>query len=94
LKQDRQTMSDTHSGDAHANHGTAVADHPASGHHAAPVAELKFEKVELQEFLDADRGAGQHIGILMSGATMWTYLHQNASHDPHATSAPADHGSH
>jgi hypothetical protein len=91
--------------DSHAEHGTAVVDHTDHGAHAAPVADLKFEKVELQEFQDADRGAGQHIGILlamlfcvlfflMSGATLWTFFHQNGSDDPHAIPAATDHAGH
>lgn len=90
--------------DSHADHGTAVAEHAGHGH-APAVADLKFEKVELEEFQDADRGAGQHIGILlallfcvlfvlMSGATLWTYFHQNGSPDPHSVPAATDHAGH
>lgn len=101
-------MSDTHAGPTHADAAAAgpvsPADHAAQPH-VVPMAGLKFEKIELQEFLDADRGAGQHIGILlaflfcvlfvlMSGATLWTYIHQNQSHDPHALPAATDHGGH
>uniref|UniRef100_A0A7C2K2B2 Uncharacterized protein n=1 Tax=Schlesneria paludicola TaxID=360056 RepID=A0A7C2K2B2_9PLAN len=91
--------------DPHAGHGAAVADHPDSAVHATTADALRFEKVELEEFQDADRGAGQHIGILlaflfcvllvlMSSATLWTYFHQSNSDDPHAKPAAADHGGH
>jgi hypothetical protein len=88
-------------------HGTAVAEHPehAEQAHGPVPTEPRFEKVELEEFQDADRGAGQHIGILlaflfcvlfvlMSGATLWTFYHQSSSPDPHARPAATDHAGH
>jgi hypothetical protein len=89
--------------DSHAVHGEVVTDPAAHAAHEA--VGHKFEKIELTEFQDADRGAGQHIGILlaflfvvllvlMSSATLWTYIHQNVGHDPHALPTATNPGGH
>ncbi|MDZ4684935.1 MAG: hypothetical protein SH850_07565 [Planctomycetaceae bacterium] len=91
--------------DSHADHGAAVTGHTEHAAHAPTAGDHRFEKSELEEFTHADRGAGQHIGILlallfvvlltlMSGATIWTYIHQNASDDPHAVQRATDRSGH
>lgn len=86
----------------HGHGGAAVAEAP----HAPAAGELRFEKSEIQQFSDEDSLAGRAIGkllaflfcvllVLMTGATIWTVYHQNASHDPHAVPAtPSDHAGH
>ena len=83
---------DTH-GDA-----TAVAHATETGHgdggHAAVDHRMRFEKSELHDFKEADRSAGEHVGILLAvvfcislvlmvGVTYWTTHNQAEGHDPH-----------
>lgn len=83
---------DTH-GDA-----TAVAHATDSGHghegHAAVDHSMRFEKSELHEFVEADRSAGEHVGILLAAVfcislvmmvcvTYWMTHNQAEGHDPH-----------
>ena len=93
---------DTH-GDA-----TAVAHATETGHghegHAAVDNSMRFEKSELHEFVEADRSAGEHVGILLAvvfcislflmiGVTYWTSQNQGLGHDPH-TIVGIDDGAH
>ncbi len=86
---------DTH-GDA-----TAVAHATETGHldggHATVDHSMRFEKSELHEFVEADRSAGEHVGILLAvvfcislflmiGVTYWTNRNQAEGHDPHTIS--------
>jgi len=79
--------------DHDAEHGaTAVAANP----HAAPApGELRFEKVELESFVNDDTHAGRMIGQLLAflfcvllglmvSATVWTAQNQNINDDPFA----------
>jgi len=81
-----------------------MSDHehePGHGHaavaeqHADPGNGLRFEKEELHFFEADDRGAGQHIGlllafifcillVLMTAVTLWTNKHKSIGHDPQA----------
>ena len=93
---------DTH-GDA-----TAVAHATDTGHgheeHSAVDHSMRFEKSELHEFVEADRSAGEHVGILLAvvfcislflmiGVTYWTSHNQGQGHDPH-TIVGVDDGAH
>lgn len=74
-------------------HGAAVV---ADDHgHAVPESGERFEKSELEYFVDADREAGKNIGkllavvflisfVLMSGVCTWMIYHNNHGHDPQA----------
>lgn len=91
-------MSD-HAGQAvHEAPGHAAHDHAATDG-------LRFEKAELQYFVEDDQDCGRAIGkllaatfcvllVLMTGVAIWTNRHQNVGHDPHevpAAETPAAH---
>ena len=72
--------------------------------HAVPDGSLRFENSELHEFLEADRSAGEHVGILLAvvfcisivllgGVTYWTSHNRSPGHDPH-TIVGAEDGEH
>ena len=82
----------SHADTTHSAH-EAVAHDPAADSHAA-VGGMRFEKSELHEFVEADRSAGEHVGILLAvvfcisivlmvGVTYWTFHNQTEGHDPH-----------
>jgi hypothetical protein len=87
-------------------HGSAVVVEGDHGH-AVPESGERFEKAELEYFVDSDRETGKNIGkllalvflisfVLMIGVCTWMYTHNNHSHDPQAgvgedTSATAEH---
>ena len=87
---------------------TAVAHATDIGHghdeHTAVDNSMRFEKSELHDFVEADRSAGEHVGILLAvvfcislflmvGVTYWTFNNQSPGHDPH-TIVGADVGEH
>jgi hypothetical protein len=75
------------------NHGAAVAD---AGHGPAVVeGGERFEKSELDDFVNEDKTAGQNIGkllagvflisfFLMSGVCLWMLGNSHNGHDPQA----------
>lgn len=77
------------------------------GHPASTAGELKFEKSELEYFVDDDRDTGKKIGkmlalifcvllVLMVGVAWWTNFNEFASQDPFDVPVltTAEHGSH
>jgi hypothetical protein len=76
----------------HATH--AVMESHAEGSHAPAAADLRFEKSELQFFVEDDQYTGRNIGKLlavtffvllglMSFVAWWTSFHEFTSQDPH-----------
>lgn len=83
---------DTHTAAAAGSH-VADSGH-SSGEHAVLDDNLRFEKSELHEFLEDDRSAGEHVGILLAvvfcislalmlGVTYWTSQNHGVGNDPH-----------
>ena len=75
----------------------------ATHDHAAVDDSLRFENSELHEFIEADRSAGEHVGILlavvfcislilMGGVTYWTSNNRSPGHDPHTIVGAEDGG--
>ncbi len=73
-------------------HAAEVHGHPADVHDASNG--MRFEKSELQFFVEDDQYAGRAIGkllaltffvlvFLVSGVAWWTNKHQSVSDDPH-----------
>jgi len=71
------------------DHATPTVSHA----HAAPVDGLRFEKSELEFFVNDDRSTGNKIGkmlalifailiVLMSFVAWWTNKHQSVGQDP------------
>jgi hypothetical protein len=98
----KYAMSDHGHGDGHEHSAVAVS---GGEHHAPPAPDLRFEKEELHFFEADDRGAGQHIGILlafifcilvvlMTGVTIWTTKYKSVGHDPHSIPSAPDPGGH
>ncbi len=84
---------------------TQIAHDDAPHDHAAVDHSMRFEKSELHEFVEADRSAGEHVGILlavvfcislvlMMGVTFWTSGNQAQGHDPHTITGAKDAGHH
>ncbi|MBS0206448.1 MAG: hypothetical protein JSS49_26470 [Planctomycetes bacterium] len=76
-------------------HGTAEVAQADDHGHAVPESGERFEKSELEFFVDEDKTAGQGIGkllasvflisfVLMSGVCYWMLNNSNTSHDPQA----------
>ena len=75
-------------------HGEAAAVAHAAPDHSTPISGLRFEKVELDDFVVEDRTAGQAIGkllaavflisfVLMSGVCVWMVSgNTSLGHDP------------
>ena len=83
----------------HAAAAPATHDHAAESH--APVDGLRFEKSELKEFGEADRSAGEHIGVMLAvlfcislglfaSVSTWMMYNQSEGHDPHAIAGATD----
>ena len=94
----------THADITHAAHDAAAHDQAADAH-AAVDNSMRFENSELHEFVEADRSAGEHVGVLLAvvfcislflmvGVTYWTFRHQSSSHDPHTIVGTDDGGHH
>ena len=77
--------------DTHGSAAVAEGDHG----HAVPESGERFEKSELEYFVDTDREAGKNIGkllalvflisfFLMTGVCLWMVKHENRGHDPQA----------
>lgn len=79
-------------------HAEATMSHDHTQHdHSEAVASndgLKFEKSELHEFVESDRSAGEHVGILLAvifcislvlfvSVTSWMMYNESSGHDPH-----------
>jgi hypothetical protein len=75
-------------------HGAATVAHAEHGHEIPETGE-RFEKSELEFFVDEDKTAGQAIGkllaivflisfFLMSGVCVWMLKNANQSDDPQA----------
>lgn len=74
------------------DHATTAVAEPHD--HAAPSAgEMRFEKSELEFFVEDDRATGSKIGkllaviffvlvALMTGVALWTNRHQSVGDDP------------
>lgn len=89
--------------DTHGSAAVVAGDHG----HAIPESGERFEKSELEYFVDVDREAGRNIGkllalvfmisfFLMTGVCLWMVNHTNHSNDPQAgvgedPSATAEH---
>lgn len=84
-------MTDAHTAPIHADHGSHDHGHAPA---ATGLDSLRFEKQELESFVNDDTRAGVAIGqllaflfcvllTLMVGATIWTTQHLNISADPH-----------
>jgi hypothetical protein len=78
--------------DAMSEHAAEVHGHTAEAHDAS--SGMRFEKSELQFFVEDDQYAGRAIGkllaltffvliLLVSGVSWWTNKHQSVSDDPH-----------
>lgn len=66
---------------------------------------MRFEKSELHDFVEADRSAGEHVGVLLAvvfcislflmvGVTLWTSGNLTHGHDPHTIVGVDDGGHH
>lgn len=86
-----------------------AAEHSSPVHaaesHAPAAGGLLFEKSELHEFVEADRSAGEHVGIMLAviffislglfvSVTTWMMYNQSEGHDPHAIAGTEDTGHH
>ena len=79
----------------------AVHEAPGqAGHGHAMHDGMRFEKAELEYFIEDDQYCGRAIGkllaatfcvlvVLMTGVAIWTQIYQNVGHDPHEVPAAA-----
>lgn len=88
----------------HAESAPSIYDHTTESQTAVTDG-LRFEKSELHEFVEADRSAGEHVGIMLaiifcislclfSSVTAWMMYNQSEGHDPHTIVGTDDAGHH